>query len=81
VRHFADALLLALLEPSEQQLAAEKIQDGAGRMAIFEESKSMPWSAVWEYYCASHGIPEGIGWLQKVRAYEKDTLSRRGKAS
>jgi L-rhamnose isomerase len=80
-RNMRKALLLALLEPKEQQLAAEKSQDGAGRMAIFEEQKSMPWSAVWEYYCASHGIPEGIGWLQKVRGYEKDTLSKRGKAS
>jgi L-rhamnose isomerase len=80
-RNMRKALLLALLEPSGLQLAAEKIQDGAGRMAIFEESKSMPWSAVWDYYCASHGIPEGIGWLQKVRGYEKETLSKRGKAS
>jgi L-rhamnose isomerase len=80
-RNMRKALLLALLEPAGLQLAAEKSQDGAGRMAIFEEQKSMPWSAVWEYYCASHGIPEGIGWLQKVRGYEKDTLSKRGKAS
>jgi L-rhamnose isomerase len=80
-RNMRKALLMALLEPTEKQLAAEKVQNGAGRMAIFEESKSMPWSAVWDYYCASHGIPEGIGWLQKVRDYEKDTLSKRGKAS
>jgi L-rhamnose isomerase len=76
-RNMRKALLLALLEPTKQQLAAEKSQDGAGRMAIFEEQKSMPWSAVWDYYCASHGIPEGIGWLQKVRGYEKETLPRR----
>jgi L-rhamnose isomerase len=76
-RNMRKALLLALLEPAAMQLAAEKKLDGAGRMAIFEEQKSMPWSAVWEYYCASHGIPEGIGWLQTVRSYEKETLPRR----
>ena len=41
------------------------------------EQKSMPWSALWEYYCLSHGIPEGIGWLQNVRSYELETLPRR----
>jgi L-rhamnose isomerase len=79
-RNMRKALLLALLEPTKQQLSAEKSQDGAGRMAIFEEQKSMPWSAVWDYYCASHGIPEGIGWLEKVRGYEKETLPRRKSA-
>jgi L-rhamnose isomerase len=76
-RNMRKALLLALLEPTALQLDAEKKYDGAGRMAIFEEQKSMPWSAVWDYYCASHEIPEGIGWLQKVRGYEKETLPRR----
>jgi L-rhamnose isomerase len=47
-------------------------------MALFEEHKSMPWSAVWEYYCASQGVAESIGWLQKVRTYEKQTLAVRG---
>ena len=79
-RNMRKALLLALLEPADKQLAAEKKWDGTARMAIFEESKSMPWSAVWEYYCASHGIPEGIGWLETVRGYEKDTLSKRVRA-
>lgn len=76
-RNMRKALLLALLEPAAKQIEAEKQGDGTARMAIFEEQKSMPWSAVWDYYCASHGIPEGIGWLQKVRGYEKETLPRR----
>ena len=37
----------------------------------------MPWSAVWEYYCESQGVAEGIGWLEKVRGYEKSILSKR----
>jgi L-rhamnose isomerase len=72
------ALLYALLEPSARLAEAENNLDGAGRMALFEEHKSMPWSAVWEYYCASQGVAEGIGWLEKVRSYEKSTLSARG---
>jgi L-rhamnose isomerase len=77
-RSMRKALLYALLEPSARLVEAENSRDGAGRMALFEEHKSMPWSAVWEYYCASQGVAEGIGWLEKVRSYEKDTLFARG---
>jgi L-rhamnose isomerase len=79
-RNMRKALLLALLEPQALQFEAEKNGDFAGRLAIFEEQKSMPWSAVWEYYCASQSMAEGIGWLEKVRSYEKETLSQRGGA-
>jgi len=79
-RNMRKALLLALLEPQTLQIEAEKKCDFAGRLAIFEEHKSMPWSAVWEYYCASQNVEEGIGWLEKVRSYEKRTLSQRGVA-
>jgi len=78
-RSMRKALLYALLEPSSRLAEAENNLDGAGRMALFEEHKSMPWSAVWEYYCASQGVAEGIGWLEKVRSYEKSTLSARGR--
>lgn len=79
-RNMRKALLLALLEPTARQLDAELRSDGTERMALFEEHKSMPWSAVWEYYCASHNVPEGIQWLNQVRHYESSVLSRRGRA-
>jgi L-rhamnose isomerase len=77
-RNMRKALLLALLEPRASQLDAENRLDGATRMALFEEQKSMPWSAVWEYHCANQGVPVGIEWLEKVRAYERTVLSSRG---
>lgn len=76
-RNMRKALLLALLEPAAKQLEAEKRFDGAARMAIFEEQKSMPWSAVWDYYCASQNVPVGIEWLDTVQAYEKKILGTR----
>jgi L-rhamnose isomerase len=76
-RNMRKALLLALLEPAAKQLEAEKRFDGAARMAIFEEQKSMPWSAVWDYYCASQNVPVGIEWLDTVQAYEKEILGTR----
>jgi L-rhamnose isomerase len=79
-RNMRKALLLALLEPAAKQLEAEKNFDGAARMAIFEEQKSMPWSAVWDYYCASQNVATGIEWLDAVKSYEKKTLAKRGGA-
>jgi L-rhamnose isomerase len=77
-RNMRKALLLALLEPAAMQLEAEENFDGAARLAIFEEQKSMPWSAVWEYYCVRQNVAPGIEWLDTVRSYEKETLSKRG---
>jgi L-rhamnose isomerase len=76
-RNMRKALLLALLEPAAKQIEAEEQGDGAARMALFEEQKSMPWSAVWEYYCASKSVPAGIGWLDTVRTYEANVQSKR----
>jgi L-rhamnose isomerase len=78
-RNMRKALLLALLEPAALELDAENRFDGAARMALFEEQKSMPWSAVWEYYCTSKGAPAGIEWLDTVRTYELDVLRFREK--
>lgn len=78
-RNMRKALLLALLEPAAKQIEAENRFDGAARMALFEEQKSMPWSAVWEYYCASQHVPSTIEWLDTVRTYEADILGKREK--
>ena len=79
-RNMRKALLRALLEPRERLSAAEARFDGAEVMALFEEQKSMPWSAVWDFYCATKDVPVGLGWLAKVRAYEADVLSKRESA-
>ncbi|MGD0939655.1 MAG: L-rhamnose isomerase [Terracidiphilus sp.] len=76
-RNMRKALLLALLEPAASQIEAEMRFDGAARMALFEEQKSMPWSAVWEYYCVTKEVPPGIEWLDVVRKYEGDILNNR----
>jgi L-rhamnose isomerase len=80
-RNMRKALLLALLEPAALELDAENRFDGAARMSLFEEQKSMPWPAVWEYYCTSKGAPAGIEWLDTVRTYELDVLRLREKGA
>jgi L-rhamnose isomerase len=76
-RNMRKALLLALLEPHEALMNAESDFDFTARLALLEEEKSMPWAAVWDYYCCSQDKPRGTDWLQAVRRYEKEVLCRR----
>lgn len=77
-RNFRKALLFALLEPSEEFQALERRFDYTSRLALMEEAKSLPWPAVWEYYCVTRDVPPGSEWLNTVRMYETEVLSRRG---
>ncbi|MGE0756476.1 MAG: L-rhamnose isomerase [Pirellulaceae bacterium] len=77
-RGLLQALLLALLEPLDRLQACEQRGDYTQRLALLEEMKSLPWGAVWDYYCLSAGVPVGGSWLAEVRRYEHDVLSRRG---
>ena len=76
-RNFRKALLFALLEPSETLKQAECRFDFTLRLALLEEAKSLPWTAVWDYYCISKEMPFGGEWLSTVRKYESDVLSKR----
>jgi L-rhamnose isomerase len=71
------ALLIALLEPIERLRALEAAGDYTGRLALLEELKSLPFGAVWDYYCLRQGVPAGPDWLADVKAYERDVLARR----
>jgi len=79
-RNMIKALLIALLEPMAQLRESEGQMDFTQRLALLEELKSLPWPAVWDYYCLQKNVPIGIDWLKDVRRYEKDMLSRRGDA-
>ncbi len=76
-RSMRKALLRALLEPRAAIAEAEARGDTTARLAMFEEMKSMPWAAVWDYYCETRGVPVGLGWLDRVRTYEREVMSRR----
>ena len=72
------ALLIALLEPAEKLRAAEASGDFTTRLALFEEAKTLAFGTVWEEYCRRQSVPEGMGWLEKVKGYEREVLSKRG---
>lgn len=71
------ALLIALLEPSDKLRQMELEGDYTSRLAMMEELKTLPFGAVWDYYCTKMDTPAGELWLDETRAYEKDVLSKR----
>jgi L-rhamnose isomerase len=76
-RNMLKALLLALLEPTDKLRKMEADMDYTQRLVMLEEQKSLPWTAVWDYYCMQKGVPVGACWFEQVRQYEKDVLSKR----
>ena len=68
------ALLLALLEPVESLQEYEREGDFSSRLALQEELKSMPFSAVWDAYCTRKGVPAGMDFMAEIKDYEKREL-------
>ncbi len=71
------ALLIALLEPVQMLRELELADNYTARLAMLEELKTMPYGAVWDYYCTKMEVPPAQRWLDEVRAYEKDVLAKR----
>ena len=76
-RNLLKALLKALLEPTPRLRDAEAAGDYTARLALQEESHTLPFGAVWEYHCLAASVPPGESWLADVRRYEHAVLSRR----
>lgn len=77
VRSMQKALLRALLEPTATLKELELNSDYTSRLALLEEQKSYPWGAVWDYYCYKSNAPVGKKWLDDVKKYEEEVLSKR----
>ena len=76
-RNMIKALLFAMLEPIDTLQAAELDMDFTKRLVLFEELKSLPWMAVWDYYCMKQDVPIGMAWFDEIGQYEQDVLSKR----
>jgi L-rhamnose isomerase len=77
VRNMLKALLIALLEPFDELKNLELNADYTQRLVLLEELKTMPWAAVWDYYCTQKGVPTGMVWMHEIKKYEKAVLSNR----
>jgi L-rhamnose isomerase len=42
-----------------------------------EEIKSLPFGAVWDFYCQIKNVPVAENWLAEVKQYEKEVLAKR----
>ncbi|MEK3914533.1 L-rhamnose isomerase [Paenibacillus sp. FSL H7-0331] len=77
-RNTIKALMRAMLDPVEALKKAELEGDYTTRLALTEEFKSYPFGAIWDYYCASKGVPVREEWLAEVKTYEQEVLLKRG---
>lgn len=77
-RNARKALLRANLENTAELNKLELDADFTARLALTEEDKTLPFGAIWDYYCLKEGVPVGEDWLKEVRDYEKNVMSARG---
>lgn len=64
-RSVKQALLCALLEPTETLRKYEAEGNFTARLALLERQKAMPFGLVWEYYCQQRNM-SGRDWLSSI---------------
>ncbi len=77
IRSTQKAVLAALLEPTSMLKQVELDGKFTDRLALMEEARTLPWTAVWDKFCLDQGVPVGSDWLPVVHDYEKNVLSQR----
>jgi L-rhamnose isomerase len=76
-RNMIKALLYAMLLPNDHLKQLQEEGNFTDRLALQEEFKTYPFGAIWDYYCEQMDVPAKEAWLDEVRAYEKEVLSKR----
>ncbi|MBC8004867.1 MAG: L-rhamnose isomerase [Verrucomicrobia bacterium] len=71
------AFLIAMLEPTKTLVEMEEAGQYFERLALLEELKTKPFSAVWDYYCLQSGVAVGIDYITEIQQYEVEVLSKR----
>jgi len=70
-------LLLALLEPKQKLKESEEKADFFSRLALMEETKTMPFGAVWDFFCLKNDVPSEESWIEEIKRYEAEVTSKR----
>ena len=78
MRNMQRALLAALLTPHKKLARLQQEGKFYEMMALNEELKTYPLGAVWDHFCEINRVPVREAWLNRVKRYEKDVLSKRG---
>lgn len=76
-RAVQQAFLFALLEPHKTLVKLEEGGRTFERLAMLELMKSLPFGAVWDYFCMKNKVPVGSDYIDEVVKYEKDVLLKR----
>ncbi|ADP33605.1 L-rhamnose isomerase [Bacillus atrophaeus] len=76
-RNMIKALLYAMLVPNEHLKQLQEEGRFTERLALFEEFKTYPFGAIWDYYCEEMGVPVKEAWLKEVKQYEREVLFKR----
>lgn len=71
------AIMLALLNPTDQLRKYEENDQYFERLALLEEAKAKPFGAVWDYFCLQHNVPVSETYISDIQQYEKNVLSKR----
>ena len=71
------AFLISLLEPINKLRSFENQGQYFERLALLEIMKTMPFGAVWDYYCMIGNVPAGTDYIIEIQNYESEVLSRR----
>jgi L-rhamnose isomerase len=76
-RNMIKALMEALLEPTDSLRAFEASGDYTSRLALLEETKTLPVGPVWDHYCETASVPGAGAWMAEIKTYERDVMSKR----
>ncbi|MFX1406226.1 MAG: L-rhamnose isomerase [Promethearchaeota archaeon] len=71
------SILYALLQPWELLRDYEVGGKYFQRLALLEELKTLPFGAIWDFYCHKNDVPVGKDWIKNVEEYEKEILQKR----
>ncbi len=71
------AFLQALLSPIVKLRDYESTGRFFQRLALLEESKSLPWAAVYDYFCLKNNTPVAEDYIATIEQYEKEVTSKR----
>lgn len=76
-RNMIKALLNALLLPNDKLKQLQEEGNFTERLALMEEFKTYPFGAIWDYYSEQMDVPVRESWLNEVKVYEEEVLSKR----
>ena len=71
------AFMFAMLEPFDSLVKFEEVGKYFERLALLELLKTMPFGAIYDYYCLVNDVPAGQNYIDEIMKYEKKVLLKR----